>query len=355
MQSNHSVWGAMLKEATARTVSGAFQRFLDQEINIPQGIRSRASTSQNHLRDFLVGEATRDVGFPRILQIADNDFLGGSFARHTKNWPLDDIDVYLPLDGQGLVYRQHTFSPARWLKSDAVMLGNPLLREFDRWKIGPIISSRKLIDGFAVVLRRHYPDQTRIHRAGEAVNVRMDEIGYDVVPCFPLLPEREDAEQVYLIPDGQDGWIHTNPRLDNAISEKLQAWNVGTFRPAVKLVKWWNKNRLGSKFSSYYIDLAVMQSFLRRNGTGDYTSRVSEAVGVAFGALRDAAFAGDLSPWIVSAPPVERGPVGAAQLEILSMVASGARESVLAEDGADTSRALRLWRVIYGDNFPAEL
>ncbi len=59
----------LLLEARARTVSGAFERFLDKEINIAKGIRGLASTSQNHLRDFLATERQRDVTFPRVLSI----------------------------------------------------------------------------------------------------------------------------------------------------------------------------------------------------------------------------------------------------------------------------------------------
>lgn len=56
-----------LKEVTARTVSNAFETFMDNEINISKGIRSVASNSQNHLREFLSSEGKRDTTFPRVL------------------------------------------------------------------------------------------------------------------------------------------------------------------------------------------------------------------------------------------------------------------------------------------------
>ena len=110
----------------------------------------------------------------------------------------------------------------------------------DRWMEGSYLSSQKLIDGFAKVLRRHYPAQTRIRRAGEAINVKMDKLGYDVVPCFSLTADYRNEPPFYVIPDGKNGWIHTNPRIDNEVSERLQRFNDKTFRPAVKLLKWWN-------------------------------------------------------------------------------------------------------------------
>jgi hypothetical protein len=44
------------------------------EINISKGTRKLASTSQNHLREFLADEGRRDCNFPRILSVEDSDF-----------------------------------------------------------------------------------------------------------------------------------------------------------------------------------------------------------------------------------------------------------------------------------------
>ena len=74
-----------------KSVAGAFESFLKREIDIALGTRSKASDSQNHLREFLSAENSRDRTFPRILSKVDSDFLGGSFGRRTKIWPLDDM------------------------------------------------------------------------------------------------------------------------------------------------------------------------------------------------------------------------------------------------------------------------
>jgi hypothetical protein len=97
----------VLSEYRAKSVSQCFEDLLTNSINIPEGIRSIASNSHQNLREFLQEEYERDPGFPPVLKIADRDFLGGSFARHTKTWPLDDIDIYLPLDGANLFYYMH--------------------------------------------------------------------------------------------------------------------------------------------------------------------------------------------------------------------------------------------------------
>ncbi|MDP2754374.1 MAG: nucleotidyltransferase [Nitrospirota bacterium] len=207
-----------LKEATSRTVNSAFETFIDNEINIPKGIRAIASTSQKHLREFLSSEEDRDDAFPRVLLIEDNDFLGGSFARHTKIWPLDDIDIYIPLDGHSLFYSEWGMVQPYTVVSDDILTSNPLLKP--RWMKGQYISSQKLISEFATVLNRHYPNQTKIKPNRQAVSIRMthgetnsgDGLGYDVVPCFSMKPHNNTELPFYLMPNGNDGWIRTNPR-----------------------------------------------------------------------------------------------------------------------------------------------
>ncbi len=147
-----------------RTVSGAFERFLERQINIGPGTRSVASVSQNHLRDFIAEENRRDSSFPRLLTTADRDFLGGSFSRHTKIWPLDDIDIYLPLDGKDLFYMQGGLRLPYSVVSDNPFFYNPLLGS--RWMVNGYVSSDRLLSEFAQVLRRHYPAETKITSDG---------------------------------------------------------------------------------------------------------------------------------------------------------------------------------------------
>ncbi|MGD0231910.1 MAG: hypothetical protein ABSC19_16405 [Syntrophorhabdales bacterium] len=136
-------------ELAGKSIENAFSTFLERNINISRGIRSTASISHNRLRDFIADENGRDWTFPAVLSILDRDYLGGSFARHTKVWPLDDIDIYIPLDGCGLVYREWGIVQPVTVATDKGLLWNPLLGE--RWTKGEYISSDKLVSGFAKV------------------------------------------------------------------------------------------------------------------------------------------------------------------------------------------------------------
>jgi hypothetical protein len=349
---------SIIREAQARTVNGVFEQFLDREINIAKGIRGIASRSQNHLRDFLATEHRRDTTFPRVLSINDGDFLGGSFARHTKNWPLDDIDLYLPLDGHTLVYLSNGWRLPYGVVTDNVLNQNPLLTT--RWMAGDYISSAKLINEFAYVLRRHYPTETDVYPNGQAVSIRMshgasksgDGLGYDVVPCFGLMPDDGNELPFYLMPDGSNGWMRTNPRIDNEIANALHANNDRVYRKIVRLIKYWNTNSLDGALGSYYIELAIARAFMEKNKNGTYIKSISHGLVVGFEALRTVVSQGNQTAWISNAPPVVPGSLRALHPFLVKDVAERAALAWMLEQTGNNRHAIKAWGEIFGPSFP---
>lgn len=353
-----NLWRALV-EAKIASVTQAFETFLDREVNIAKGVRSLASKSQNHLREFLASESDRDKTFPRVLSIVDSDFLGGSFARHTKIWPLDDIDVYLPLDGHDLFYLQNAVRLPYTVLSDGVLKNNPLLGY--RWMSGPYVSSARLIHEFASVLRRHYPKETGVSPKAEAVTVRLsqgetdhqDGLGYDIVPCFSMKPDEPSELSFYLIPDGKNGWLRTNPRIDGYISEKIQADNNKTFRKVVKLIKYWVRLKLSGSLESYYAELAIAKAFLQKNREGVRISEVSYGLALGFEALSQAVQGGNEEAWIDGAPPVEPGVMNALQHLTLSHTVTSSRNAWEKELLGRKGEALHIWKRVFGEQFGA--
>jgi len=351
------MWESIVRSLSTPSVSAAFNSFLNRELSIGQGIRSKASDSQNHLREFLASERSRDCSFPRVLSLQDSDFLGGSFARHTKIWPLDDIDVYITLDGHGLFYHEHGLQLPYTVVSDGVLTSNPLLGP--RWMIDNQVSSNKLIREFTAVLQRHYGESTSVEPNGQAVSVRMthgqtkdeDGLGYDVVPCFSMKPDDSTESSWYGIPDGKNGWIRTNPRLDTYISDELQRFNSGHYRKAVKLLKHWNKENLNSAFTSYYIELAMAIEFFGRKIHSQSLTSVSEGVSVGFARLQQAFQSGNLSGWIKGAPQVQAPILSARQQGMLHFVTAKAKAAYDSEVLGNSDQALEHWKNIFGERF----
>lgn len=351
-------WGSVLHNLYALRspmIDSVFDSLLDKEINISKALRTEASKSQNNLRDFLCSEASRDPTFPTILSNVDSDFLGGSFARHTKNWPLDDIDIYLPLEGWNLLYLSLGRRLPYVVRSDGPRsFDNPLL--LPRWMDGIYVSSSKVVSEFARALRRHYPAGTKVSADRTCVTVRMtlgetqaaDGLGYDVVPCFSLKPDNPNELEFYLMPDGRGGWMKTNPKLDTEISDILQKYNRKLYRKVVKLIKYWNQVQLDAVFSSYYIEFAICRAFLARKTANRVIASVSEGLAVGLEALLTAYKCGDQTSWIVGAPPIQRPHLTGFQFRKLDLVQS---RTALAWDYEQASReadALRHWSLVFG-------
>lgn len=341
-----------------RTVSGVFEKLLAGQVNIGPGIRSTASASQNSLRGFLIDESQRDPSFPRVLSSADSDFLGGSFARHTKTWPLDDIDVYLPLDGKDLFYSQGGLRlPYTVVSDNRLLYNNPLLGS--RWMANSYVSSDRLLGEFAQVLRRHYPAETKIDTPGCSVAVRMshgssansDGLGYDIVPCFLLRPDASSEFDFYLMPDGKNGWMRTNPRLDTYVADELQAFHNGLYRKIVKLVKYWNQTQLWNTFGSYYIELAISLRFWSLKTANTPVQSLSFGVLLAFEALRTTALSGDIASLVKDAPPVKAPSFVPSGHQFLRSVQTIMEDAVARELSGDIDQAIAKWGILFGESF----
>ncbi len=135
---------------------------------------------------------------------------------------------------------------------------------------------------------------------GESANA--DGLGYDIVPCFLLRPDDTKDFECYLMPDGKNGWMRTNPRLDIYMADELQRFHSG-YRKIVKLVKYLNQNQLSNIFSSYYIELAIGLRFWALKNANTPIHSISLGVLVAFEALREAAVAGDIASLVKGALP----------------------------------------------------
>jgi hypothetical protein len=346
------------KAASCGRINSAFDKFLADYLNIPASTRSDASTSQQHIREFLKEECVRDATFPPVLEKGDTDFISGSFGRHTKVWPLDDIDLFFPLDGGGLYYFRNGVVTPNAVATDGDVMFNVLLGP--RWASRDRISSTRLVSEFRAVLSRHY-SRSEVSADGEAVTVQLtlgandesDGLNFDVVPCFRLDPH-DGSNSFYLIPDGRDGWKHTNPRLDESVCEALQKYNEGRYRKVVKLVKYWNDLYFEEAFTSYYVELALANHFSALMNSGRRMVSVSGGVMIAFDALKAAKLRGDIPSPVAFAAPVKTPTLNSDQdLKLTSAVELSA--AAFADESAGRGeQAISRWKKIFGEAFGAD-
>ena len=349
-------------KSDARSVSGAFDNFISKEITITAGTREVASKSQKSLREFIKNENDRDKTFPVLLSEVDSDYIGGSYGRETKIWPLDDIDIYLPLEGKGLVYFDQSGVLPYIVLSDNTNYSNPI--NTPRWYRNGVISSEVIINEYAAVLRRHYPEPTEVYPNGQAISIRMthgetkdtDGLGYDIVPCFSLeSSEYGNGEKFYLIPDGSNGWIRTNPRLDADICDYLNKYHNGVYKKVVRLVKFWNKTKLNGVLSSYYIEHAMCGIFSEKAKERIVLSKVSQGVAWGMYELNRVLRIGNQKSMINGAPEITSGLKGISALILAEVeceeVANCAKSAWNLESALNEVAAIKEWKKVFGDSF----
>ncbi len=233
----------------------ALDNFLQAELTLSTWQITQGSKSHLYIRSLLGNKWTQDPTFPRLI---DGDFLSGSYARGTKIFPLDDIDVMMVIDGAGLyaIRKGETINAEVRGSSHGI---NPVMQHLN---VNGLLSSRKVIELFCDALRQSHPN-SKVKPSGQAVNVQLaNGLGIDVVPCFHIIPRNLERE-FYYIPIGgtSDYWLTTNPKIDAEITEGFDLTHDGKFKGLVRLVKHWNKVFNAGRLRSYHLETLTWWAF----------------------------------------------------------------------------------------------
>ncbi len=233
-----------------------FENFLTKSVNLSPEHISSGSTSHTYVRGLLQNKAGRDPSFPWMI---DGDFLSGSYARGTKIYPLDDIDVIMVLDGHGL----HPIENGMYLSAGvrgSGTSGSPVGNYTDAYGL---ISSKRIMELFHGALKETYPNST-IRKNGQAVNIWLEskKMGIDIVPAFHIQPHN-GTQDYYYIPAGNDrtDWIKTNPKIDQAICDALDLRHDKKLKPVIKLLKHWNHFHNSGRLESYHLEAVTWYVF----------------------------------------------------------------------------------------------
>lgn len=214
--SNHSAGRRM-------TVSEAFQTF-KSELELPDQKQKLAASAQQELRSRIANH----------LYVPDS-VLVGSYSRHTKIDPLNDIDILLIRNSQrvGLTTDGSGLSPAHAL-SEVV-----------------------------TAVRQAYPRTATIETQSRSVNVQLPDLsfGFDIVPAWLRYPDG------YWIPDTQfGGWIPTNPDAHARLMTDANVHCDGKLKPLIKMVKHWSRNNF-DLIRSFHLELICAHIFSREKLT----------------------------------------------------------------------------------------
>lgn len=286
------------------TVTEAFDLF-KSNLELPDNKQREASLAQQEVRRRLSSH----------LYIP-NSFLTGSYARHTKIHPLNDIDVM-------------------FVRND-----HRVLVSTDGAGIQPF----QALDQVVSAAQQSYP-QAKVTRQSRSVNLDMQahNFGFDLIPAWLRNPTG------YWIPDlDRNTWIPTNPE---AHDQRLTDANERCGRmliPLIKMAKHWSRNNL-DLLRSFHLELICAAIFLSRqpvnfqHGIGLFLYHLSSFVDVPM-----------MDP-IYGSSRVDEELSGDRRSHLLRRVTYDSDNSVAAlrfEKAGTSGDAIEAWKRIFVQGFP---
>ena len=249
----------------ARTIQSALKQMIEENVNMPsEGVKkSRAS------RDWLLERIESFETSTQHLYFCKNFNLHfGSFSRRTKVRPIDDIDIMIGLNGHLLYWNDNIYDYINCsihLKQD--------VQDSGLWKDclneDKSLNSTKLLNKFKSALTNisHY-ENADIHRKQQAITLKLSSYkwNFDLVPCF------HTTSGVYLIPNGNGGWMKTNPEKDQELVTSINKKHNGNFLELVRLVKYWNSKAFDRKTNikpSYLLEVMLANYYSSREDLYD--------------------------------------------------------------------------------------
>lgn len=202
------------------TIEDAFAKFKSRlELNDKE--QQDASKRQNEIREIIRKEIN-----------LENDFLTGSYKRHTKTKPLKDVDIFCVLNKE---------------KEGHFLKENP----------------SNLLNHFKSILEPEY-GYANVSTGRRSIRVKFSNgnltddkvMSFDVVPAF-------SEDNYYIIPDTSttSQWTKTNPEIH---TEKATAANKafnGEWKPMVKMIKKWNETQNKQIKPSFLIEVMALEIF----------------------------------------------------------------------------------------------
>ena len=243
----------------ATTVNTAFSEFLKDTVNLDSTDTKTARASRDNLLDN-IKSFSGDDDFFYINK--SNSLYFGSFARHTKLRPLDDIDLMVCISGSN----DRKYSPAGngiyYMEANDADIKNGLNTVYTDH-----LNSTKVINGFISKLSELSDySKAEMHKNHEAATLKLKSYdwNFDIVPCFYCNGD------FYLIPDGNGNWKKTDPRIDNARTTEINQSHNGRLLELIRLVKYWNNRKITYTISSYMLECMILNRYENMNAPDNW-------------------------------------------------------------------------------------
>jgi predicted nucleotidyltransferase len=278
-----------------------------------ENLRSKLEVTQTE-QDFAVAKHHQIRDHISQKWELDDNFLTGSYRRHTKTRRLRDVDIFVELAASGAQSGLRDDPPSSVLKD----LQGVLEEKYDD----------VTVDGFACTI---------------AFGAEDDVASFDVVPAF----KRKGGG--WEIPDvARSTWISTNPKRHHELSSDMNTRCDGKFVPFVKMIKAINREA-GDPISTSFL-LEIMAQGLVLPPFGRYQDEIVWFLASAAEQIVD--------DWDDPAGlgPAVNGTMTAAQRQqaaaVLREWQAIAEEAVRLEDDGQERAAVEEWRRLFYNRMP---
>ena len=325
----------------AKTVSAAFSEFMDNIVNLETKQTKTARDSRDNLIDHICGFTGEDDFF-NVYK--DRNLKYGSFERHTKIRPLDDIDLMICFsasnNGDRRTYCEYDGS----IHITAIPFDHEhLLVTEDALDLNSTKVINRMIKKLSQL--KDY-SKAEMHKNQEAATLKLKSYtwNFDIVPCFFT------ESGLYLIPDGCGNWKETDPRIDNERTTRINQSHEGNILNIIRLIKYWNSQKHTIKIPSYMLECMVLSVYENKPKKNNYklSTDICElfkeiAIRIMSSVPDPKGIQGNLNPFDYE----DRSTIS----EALFKANQKANEAVTLEL-SNIKGAINKWREIFGDKFP---
>lgn len=222
------------------------------EIGMDSNDISQVSKSYNHIKDIIRNKSDED----KIPKLKDtNSFYQiGSYVRGTKIKPLDDFDMFIILHSKNTKYSQ-VDSFTYKLTSDGDSPLNNFINDQNN------VSSISILNSIKTALNESFKSEPTRNQQAICLELPSYNLNIDIVPALAI-----NYSENYLIPKGNRSayWKLSNPKIDEEIVNNLNKKHNGNIKPAIKIIKYWNKYKFNSSIRSYHVEAMAYHIFSNR-------------------------------------------------------------------------------------------
>lgn len=191
--------------------------------------------------------------------------------------------------------------------------------------------------------------QTPVTRDGPAVQVHFADGTVDVVPAVWVGTAKDSGHPVYIIPDGDGGWMKTSPDLHAKHIRDADARAGGKLKPAARGLKAFReRNDRPVPLKGLYVEMAMAESGAAEGVGKPYTRILRDTLTwmarTNCADIPDPSGEGDAIR--CASTPTQREHVR----RQVHRAAERAERAVEAEDRGDHEEARRQWSLIYNDD-----